>query len=158
MIGPRGQEVLKPWLRFDQESYLFAPVEAEAQRSLERHAARKTPGKDKRPRKAKRRRGPGEYYSVETYGRAILRACSKADASARAAAIAGGMPAEEAQAKTFVPHWHPNQLRHTKATEIRREAGLDAARVVLGHRSPQVTEIYAEIEPKRAAEIMEKLG
>jgi len=158
-IGPRGQELLKTWLlRFDREAYLFSPAEAEAQRSAERRAARKTPGENKRPRKAKRRRGPGEHYRVETYGRAILRACLKADAKARAAAIAEGMPEEEANAKTFVPHWHPNQLRHTKATEIRREAGLDAARVVLGHRSPQVTEVYAEIDTKRAAEIMERLG
>ena len=57
-----------------------------------------------------------------------------------------------------VPHWHPNQLRHTKATEIRRDAGLDAARVVLGHRSPQMTEVYAEIDVNKAAEVMARLG
>jgi integrase len=165
MIGPRGQEVLKPWLlRFDKESYIFSPTEAEAQRSVERHAARRTPGVDKRPRKSKRKRRPGEHYTVDTYSRAIRRACIKADAAARASAIAEGMPADEAKDKVFVPHWHPNQLRHTKATEIRREAvrfgmdGRDAARVVLGHRSPQVTEVYAEIDTKRAAEVMEKLG
>ena len=82
----------------------------------------------------------------------------RSNAKARAAAIAGGMPAQVADAMTFVPHWHPNQLRHTKATEIRREAGLDAARVVLGHRSPQITEIYAEIDLNKAAEVMARLG
>jgi integrase len=55
-------------------------------------------------------------------------------------------------------HWNPNQLRHSAATEIRREAGLDAARAVLGHRSPQVTEVYAEIDAAKAARVMEKLG
>ena len=54
--------------------------------------------------------------------------------------------------------WHPHQLRHTKATEIRREAGLDAARAVLGHRTPAITEVYAELDMTKAAEVMERLG
>jgi integrase len=49
-------------------------------------------------------------------------------------------------------------LRHAKATELRREFGLDAARAVLGHRSPRVTETYAEIDLNKAAAAMEKLG
>jgi integrase len=57
-----------------------------------------------------------------------------------------------------LPQWHPHQLRHTKATEIRREAGLDAARAVLGHRSPVVTEVYAEVDQTKAAEVMARLG
>ena len=73
---------------------------------------------------------------MSSYDRAILLACVKAN----------------------VPHWHPNQLRHTKATEIRREAGLDAACVVLGHRSPQITEVYAELDVNKAAEVMGALG
>jgi integrase len=54
--------------------------------------------------------------------------------------------------------WHPNQLRHAKATELRRELGLDTARAVLGHRSPRITETYAEIDLSKAAAAMEKLG
>jgi integrase len=54
--------------------------------------------------------------------------------------------------------WHPNQLRHARATELRREFGIDAARVVLGHRSPQITEVYAELDVSRAAEVMKHLG
>mgnify|MGYP006145908195 CR=1 FL=1 len=34
-----------------------------------------------------------------------------------------------------------------RRTEIRRAAGLDAARAVLGHSSPVVTEVYAAGEP-----------
>ena len=45
-------------------------------------------------------------------------------------------------------------LRHAKATQIRREAGLDAARAVLGHRTPVVTDVYAELDETKAAEIM----
>jgi hypothetical protein len=60
--------------------------------------------------------------------------------------------------QTTLPPWHPHQLRHTKATEIRRAVGLDAARAVLGHRSPAVTEVYAELDQTKAAEVMERLG
>ncbi|MFT3880607.1 MAG: site-specific integrase [Gemmatales bacterium] len=36
--------------------------------------------------------------------------------------------------------WAPNQLRHTRATEIRQRYGLDQARAVLGHSTPIITE------------------
>jgi integrase len=87
-------------------------------------------------RRKRPRRLPRERYSVTTYSRAIARACEKAG----------------------VAHFHPHQLRHTKATEIRREAGLDAARAVLGHRSPAITETYAEVDQAKAAEVMARLG
>jgi len=54
--------------------------------------------------------------------------------------------------------WHPNQLRHAAATEIRRVAGLDPARAVLGHRSPVVTTVYAEADMQKAAEVMKRFG
>jgi len=43
--------------------------------------------------------------------------------------------------KAKVPNWHPNQLRHNAATSLRKEFGLDVARVILGHSSPAVTEV-----------------
>ncbi len=58
----------------------------------------------------------------------------------------------------LVLHFTPNMLRHAKATQIRREAGPDAARAVLGHRTPIVTEVYAELDEAKAAEIMARLG
>jgi flagellar motility protein MotE (MotC chaperone) len=39
-----------------------------------------------------------------------------------------------------------------------KEFGLDAARVILGHTSAAVTEIYAEMDRKKAAEIMSVVG
>jgi integrase len=57
-----------------------------------------------------------------------------------------------------IPHWHPNQLRHNAATRLRREFGLDAARAVLGHSSPAVTEVYAELDEAKAAEVMGRVG
>lgn len=40
-------------------------------------------------------------------------------------------------------HWHPHQLRHNAATYLRKEFGLETARIILGQRSAAITEIYA---------------
>jgi len=47
-------------------------------------------------------------------------------------------------------HWHPNQLRHRRGTEVREQFGLDAAQAVLGHTEARVTEIYAEVNLQKA--------
>jgi integrase len=54
--------------------------------------------------------------------------------------------------------WSANQLRHSAATHLRNEFGIEAARVVLGHSSAEVTEIYAELDMAKAAEIMGRVG
>jgi hypothetical protein len=41
---------------------------------------------------------------------------------------------------------------------LRREFGIEAARVVLGHGSAQVTEIYAEQDFGLAKQIMARVG
>jgi integrase len=159
-IGPRGQEIIREFLKPNVERYLFAPWEAVAALRREQRARRKSrvqPSQQVR-RKAKPRRTPGERYTTGSYAVAIGRACQKADAAARQQAIEAGMAPDEAAACVFVPHWHPHQLRHSAATTLRREFGLDVARVVLGHRSPQITELYAELDLSRAVEVMEKLG
>ena len=47
--------------------------------------------------------------------------------------------------------WHPHQLRHNAATRLRKEFGLEAAQVILGHKTLAVTEVYAgrSVEGKR---------
>ncbi len=42
--------------------------------------------------------------------------------------------------------WHPHQLRHNAATDLRRQFGIEATRVVLGHASAVTSEIYAEMD------------
>jgi integrase len=153
-IGPRAQEVIKPFLKPDLQAFLFSPAESMAAFRADQRAARKSKVQptqvNRKKRKPKKR--PGQRYTVASYGRAIEGACKKADAAAHQKDPK--IPADQ----VVVPHWHPNQLRHAKATEIRREAGLDAARVVLGHRSPAITEVYAEIDVNKAAEVMARLG
>jgi integrase len=138
-IGPRAQQLLKRWLRLNVGEFLFQPRESVAMLGAERRQQRKTPmtpSQARRRRKTRPLRSPGERYTVGAYGRAI----------------------ERAAAKAAVPPWNPNQIRHSRATEIRREFGLDAARVVLGHRSPGITEVYAELDANKATEVMERLG
>jgi integrase len=138
-LGPRAQEVVRPWLRADPSAYLFSPREAEEERGAERRRNRKTPltpSQRARRRKANPERTPGEVYVTRSYYHAVRNACKRAD----------------------VPSWHPNQLRHNAATWLRKEFGLDVARVILGHSSPAVTEVYAEVDREKAMVVMERVG
>jgi integrase len=137
-LGPRCQAIIREHLKADVSAYLFSPAEAMDALRAEQRRQRKTrvqPSQQNR-KKARPKRRPGCRYTVGSYAYAIRRASVRAG----------------------VPHWHPHQLRHNAATEIRRAAGLDAARAVLGHRSPQITEVYAEIDTAKAADVMERLG
>jgi hypothetical protein len=49
-------------------------------------------------------------------------------------------------------------LRHAAGTEIRKEYGLDAAQVILGHSKADVTEVYAEANIGRGRDIARKIG
>jgi hypothetical protein len=172
LIGPKGQEVLRPWLRLNLQEYLFQPREAVAEFRAELRKKRKTKvwPSQQNCRKRRPKRQPGEYYTIVSYAHAIYRACDLAFPPPAPLARQGDETkskwgrrlSEEQKAELHAwrkrHRWHPNQLRHAKATEIRREAGLDAARVVLGHRSPQITEVYAEIDVNKAAEVMARLG
>ena len=138
-IGPHGQEVLKPWLRMDLHAYLFSPREGRAAYQAKRAASRKTPVPPNRRNgkpKANPKRRPGEVYTTSTYDNAISRACERAEA----------------------PTWSPNQLRHLAGTKIRAAYGIEAARIILGHSSMKMSEVYAEIDQEKAKEIMKKLG
>jgi integrase len=57
-----------------------------------------------------------------------------------------------------VPAWTTMQLRHTAATEAREALGLDAAQARLGHKSAHITQMYASLSEKRAAEVAVALG
>jgi integrase len=173
LIGPRAQEVLRPWLRLNLQEYLFQPREAMARFRAELRRTRKTPlppSQTRRCPKKHARRAPSDRYRVSSYDHAVMAACDAAFPPPAPLARREGETKKKwlvrigtegwAEVKRWrhAHRWHPNQLRHTKATELRREFGLDAARAVLGHRSPQITEVYAEIDVAKAAQVMEKLG
>jgi len=148
-LGPKAQAVLADWLRADPEAFLFQPREAAAavreaaQVAGRSDADRARAARNKRAADARKRGGrprnprlPGDRYTPGRLGHAVGRACQRAE----------------------IEHWHPHQLRHAAATELRREIGIEAARVVLGHRSPGMAELYAEVDRKAAAAHMARLG
>jgi site-specific recombinase XerC len=53
---------------------------------------------------------------------------------------------------------HPNQLRHSFATRVRKEHGLEAAQVLLGHSRADVTQVYAERNERLASAVAAKIG
>ena len=153
-IGPKAQRVIRRFLKRDLRAYLFSP-------------------QDVREGVRGRTRQPGERYDRDAYRNAITRACerafgmpaelrrpsrglSKLPASERAAERLRRLKAAAEWRREHC--WHPHQLRHSAATTIRREAGLDTARTVLGHASLQVAEVYAERDAAKAREIMAQIG
>ena len=54
--------------------------------------------------------------------------------------------------------WNPNQLRHSYATKVRNEHGLEAAQVLLGHARADVTQVYAERDAELARRVAGEVG
>ena len=110
-----------------------------------------TPSQAKRKPKRRRNRAPGDRYDTNGYRRAIKRACDKAEAKSHAdnPQLAAGV--------RLVPSWAPNQLRHTRATELRTH-GLDVTKTILGHNKVETTQIYAEKDITAAMELVSQIG
>lgn len=180
-LGPRAQAVVRPFLAGRPvDAYLFSPTEAESERRAGTHAARKTPlSCGNRPgtnRVTHPRKRPGEHYTAASYRRAIERACDLAfpppDHLRPRARDDGRLESrtelwvrlteeQRGELRTWrhEHRWHPHQLRHTTATQIRREFGLEAARIALGHSSALVTDaVYAERDMARVIEVMKQIG
>lgn len=76
------------------------------------------------------------HKTVDTYRQAIFRAACRAG----------------------VAPWHPNQLRHARATDLTDKYGLTAAQAVLGHTDPKTTMTYNKAAWKLSARIAEEIG
>ncbi len=111
-IGPKSQEILAPY--FDRPpAYLFSPRESEFERHRgmrERRTSKVQPSQQNRAKKNSKL-APREHYDRDSYRRAVQRAARKAG----------------------VESWNPHQLRHANATEVRKQFGIEAAQVMLGH-------------------------
>ncbi|MCC6682163.1 MAG: site-specific integrase [Phycisphaeraceae bacterium] len=57
-----------------------------------------------------------------------------------------------------IPRWRVGQIRHSMATRVRAEAGIEMAALVLGHKDPQTTLIYAEADLGKAADVLRRIG
>ena len=153
-LGPTAQNIIRPFLKRELDAYLFNPTEAETERRIKLRQGRKIPVQPSQRNRMKRRpkRQPKLRYSTASYRRAVARACDKAFPPPE------NLSENEKNAWRREHRWHPNQLRHSYATQIRREHGLEAARILLGHRSMAVTEVYAEIDRAKVADIVAQTG
>ena len=185
-LGPVARGVLGKYEDHDTDNYLFSPQEVVELQRKATHALRKTPlscGNAPGTNVVRHPiRSPGGHWITAAYGRAINTACQKAwplpeHLEPKVITPSQGRnhkprretrnewrsrltPAEWADVKAWrkAHSWSANQLRHTCGTKVRDAYGLDAAQVVLGHAHAKTTEIYAERNSMRAAEIMEMMG
>jgi integrase len=132
-LGPRAQEVLRPWLDRAPDAYCFSPAEVIAGRLARESSGGAASSRGTRPAA---RPKIGGRYTKDSYRVAIQRACRRAK----------------------VPVWTPHQLRHTRATTIRREYDIEAAQIILGHSKPDTTVIYAERDLSKARQVMAEIG
>lgn len=136
-LGPKAQEILRPWLDREPTAYCFSPAETmEARYERTRKRPKPRRARSPTPSKGRPRQPPGVRYTKDSYRIAVKRACLKAK----------------------VTPWSPVQLRHTAATRIRAQYGLEAAQVVLGHSKADVTQVYAERDQSKANEIIAEVG
>jgi integrase len=154
-LGPRAQDVIRPFLTLQSSAYLFSPqaatswhVQRRADKSSRSRISAVFPSEVRRRNLLRqqhsnrsRKKQPRERYDTSSYRHAIgygivLARCEGVE----------------------IPNWHPHQLRHTKATELRRTFRLEAAQVTLGHARADITEIYAERNLQQAIDLAMKTG
>ena len=138
-LGPKAQQILIPFLTGPTDRFLFRPEDARREFDDQRKEKRVTKqyGAAKaRVTASRKSRLPGQTYSINSYCRAIARACT----------LAG------------IDTWSPNQLRHSAATEIRKVFGLEASQVILGHAKADITQVYAERDLAKAIEVAFSVG
>jgi integrase len=135
-LGPQSQEILQAFLDRPGDAWLFSPKESEVARI----------GREKRRQARAPKRTPGDRFTTRSYRRSVIYGIK----AANRARVKDGLPPVE--------EWTPHQLRHARATEIRKKYGIEAARVSLGHARVEATEIYAELNLEQALRIAGEIG
>ncbi len=180
-IGPEAQAVLTAYLLRDSQTVCFSMAESVEQRRQAKHELRTTPANcgnsrgrrsksDREGNAKKRRPKPRNEFDANSYRKAIHYACDEAfPAPAPLGKRVGESDAarrrrlsesQSAELNTWQAshRWAPNQLRHTRGTDIRKRFGLEAAQVILGHADAGVTQVYAERDREKAIEVARQVG
>ena len=147
-LGPRAQEILKPFLDRQPDAFLFSPREAEEWRQSQRRKQRMTPmtpSQAKRKPAAQPKRPRRDHYDTSSYQGVIDYGIKRANKSRNGKGRS-------------CPTRFPLQIRHSRGTEVRRLYGLDAAQAALGHARADVTEVYAEKNLELAIRIAKEMG
>lgn len=135
VLGPKAQEILRPYLERDPDAHLFSPREvSDAWRVAHGRALKYGTGRE-----------PGDRYTTQTYGRAVGYAVDRASRKR----IAAGQPP--------LPRWRPNQLRKAAATEAAEQFDRSHASAMLGN-SMDVIDVYVLHELRKAAETAAAIG
>ncbi|PHQ34324.1 tyrosine-type recombinase/integrase [Rhodopirellula bahusiensis] len=180
-IGPDAQLILARYLLRESDEVCFSMAEAVEQRRALKASQRVTPpssgnrrGKrseaDRRSMKRSRKLISQTTFNTGSYAHAIKYACAIAfpapeplgcqagETNAARMRRLTGSQSEELKAWQKQHRWHPNQLRHTRGTEIRKQFGIEAAQVILGHAAADVTQVYAERDAEKGREVARKIG
>ena len=149
--------VLSPYLLRDAQAHCFQPVEkrTEAPHEDMRQAAgvraySRANGTGGRPGRHGRPKPPTTATATPGRSNGPWRRPTPIGVERR--------PRRATIAPLLLPHWHPNQLRHSAATKVRKLFNLEAAQVVLGHAKADVTQVYAERDSALAVEVMKRIG
>jgi integrase len=170
VLGPKAQELIRNFFTPVLDEFLFSPLLAfEARRDQEPSIRNGNRGQGDKTRKTTGRHYR-EKYDRWSYGLAIDRACDLAfplpeslapqDSESRSEWWERLTADERNKVKAWrkAHRWHPNQLRHSFATRVRKQHGLEAAQVLLGHSRADVTQVYAERNEELAAKVAAKIG
>ncbi|XZE22522.1 tyrosine-type recombinase/integrase [Pirellulaceae bacterium SH449] len=144
-----AQEILLKYLLRPDDMFCFAPREAKKNRAFE---IKRKPGVLRQRGKSTPRSRPGYKFTTATYRQSIQRGCEKAFPPPK------GLSKAEVKKWKAEHVWSPNQLRHSFATSIRKVAGIESAKALLGHSSINVTEIYAEVDREAAKQALRRMG
>lgn len=168
-VGPRGQAIVRKFLKTDLQAFIFSPKDALVRHRAqlrEKRSTPMTPSQARRKPKLNPKKKAGDRYDTSSYRRAIATACEQAFAMPdELRRIDKRLPDDvvrqrnELAAAWRSEHcWHPHQLRHNAATQLRREAGIETTRCALGLSSVAIAEVYAELDLDKAREVIGKFG
>lgn len=129
VIGPKAQAILQRWIdRVDGDvgRTLFSPTFSERQPTRWSKGGVVAASR----RRTKKQRKTAETYSKGSLNQCVRRACLKLG----------------------IPSWTPNQLRHSRLTQIREYQDLEQACAVGGHSKVNQTTLYARVQLTKAIE------
>lgn len=139
-IPAAAQKLLAAWIPVDPTAWIFTT------RASVEWWATQVPRKSKvwphelRARRKAAKRATHRRYTSATYGKAIRSGIERANARG-----------------ANLPHWSPNQLRHTIAAELSRTIGQQAAQRWLGHARLDTTALYAGLHAAELVQIAKTL-
>ncbi|MEM6259130.1 MAG: tyrosine-type recombinase/integrase [Planctomycetota bacterium] len=115
-LGPRCIEIIKPFMLGQRvDAYLFDPRQAHAEQKAANATTRRRA--NQKPNKRKTQRSIGAHYTVDSYRRAVTRACDAASTT----------------------RWTPRQLRKNGLIRLEQQHGLEAASKYADHADATVT-------------------